>query len=244
MRQHPAEPVAGGASHHMQKIPLKPDGTIDSNRRPMNTRSTRWAQDLAGGLSGLGMSANQVSLPSIGVAILGAALLLWNAAGDRGAWLFFLAAACIQLRLLANMLDGLIAVEGGRKTATGELYNEIPDRIADVVLLASAGYASQHGAAAAALGWCAAVLAVGTAYLRALGARRGWPQDFCGPLAKPQRMFLLTVGCLFAAGESFAGLPAYALVVVLILINVGTLWTCIRRMQHLATQLRDTVISS
>jgi hypothetical protein len=26
--------------------------------------------------------------------------------------LFFLAAACIQLRLLANMLDGLIAVEG------------------------------------------------------------------------------------------------------------------------------------
>jgi phosphatidylglycerophosphate synthase len=85
---------------------------------------------------------------------------------------------CIQLRLLANMLDGLIAVEGGKKTPTGELYNEIPDRIADVVLLASAGYASQHGPLGAALGWCAAVLAVGTAYLRALGARRGRPQDF------------------------------------------------------------------
>ena len=33
---------------------------------------------------------------------------------------------------LANMLDGLLAVEGGQQTKTGELYNEIPDRIADV----------------------------------------------------------------------------------------------------------------
>jgi phosphatidylglycerophosphate synthase len=210
----------------------------------MNTRSSRWAQDLARGLSRLGISANQVSLASIGVATLGATFLLWSAAGDRGAWLFLLAAAGIQLRLLANMLDGLIAVEGGSKTPTGELYNEIPDRVADVVLLASAGYASQHALCGAALGWSAAALAVGTAYLRALGARRGRPQDFCGPLAKPQRMFLLTLGCLFSAGESFAGLPPNALFVVLILINTGTLWTCIRRTQHLATGLRDTAISS
>jgi phosphatidylglycerophosphate synthase len=241
-----ADPAArtAAASHRVQKIPLQPGGTIDPNRRPMNTRSTRWAQDLACGLSRLGISANQVSLASIAVAVTGAAFLLWSADSNRGAWFLLFSVACIQLRLLANMLDGLIAVEGGRKTPTGELYNEIPDRIADVVLLASAGYASQHGPSGAALGWCAAVLAVSTAYLRALGARRGRPQDFCGPLAKPQRMFLLTMGCLFAAGESFAGLPANALFVVLILINVGTLWTCIRRMHHLATQLSDTAISS
>ena len=210
----------------------------------MNTRSSRWAQDLARGLSRLGISANQVSLASIGFAVVGGALLLWSSGSDRAAWFFLFSAACIQLRLLANMLDGLIAVEGGRKTPTGELYNEIPDRIADVVLLASAGYASQHGPLGAALGWSAAVLAVSTAYLRALGSRRSRPQDFCGPLAKPQRMFLLTMGCLFAAGESFAGLPANALFVVLMLINVGTLLTCIRRARHLANQLRETVISS
>jgi len=110
--------------------------------------------------------------------------------------------------------------------------------------LASAGYASQHALCGAALGWSAAALAVGTAYLRALGARRGRPQDFCGPLAKPQRMFLLTVGCLLAAGENFAGLPPNVLFVILILINVGTLWTCIRRTQHLGTQLRETTIPS
>jgi phosphatidylglycerophosphate synthase len=209
----------------------------------MKTRSSHWAQILARGISRLGISANQVSLASIGVAILGAAFLLWSASGGGGIWPLLLAAACVQLRLLANMLDGLIAVEGGQQTATGELYNEIPDRVADVVLLAAAGYASQHGPLGAALGWWAAALAVGTAYLRALGARRGQPQDFSGPLAKPQRMFFLTVGCLFAAGESLAGLPANALLFVLILINVGTLWTCIRRTRRLAAQLRNSAVS-
>ena len=38
-------------------------------------------------------------------------------------------------------------------------------------------------------------------------------------------MFLLTVGCLLAAGTNFAGLPPNVLFVILILINVGTLWT-------------------
>ena len=209
----------------------------------MKTRSSKWAQNLARVVSRLGVTANHVSLASIGVAVLGGALLISSASVDNSLWMFLLAAACIQLRLLSNMLDGLIAVEGGHKTATGELYNEIPDRIADLVLLVSAGYASQHGSAGAALGWCAAVLAVSTAYLRALGARRGHPQDFSGPLAKPQRMFLLTLGCLFAAAESLAGLSANALFFFLILLNVGTLCTCIRRTRRLGAQLRETTAS-
>ena len=47
----------------------------------------------------------------------------------------------IQLRLIANLLDGLVAVEGGKRTPTGELYNEAPDRIADTAVLVGAGYA-------------------------------------------------------------------------------------------------------
>ncbi len=34
--------------------------------------------------------------------------------------------AGIQLRLLCNMLDGMIAVDTNHRTKTGELYNEIP----------------------------------------------------------------------------------------------------------------------
>jgi len=209
------------------------------DRRPIKTRSAWWAQGIARGLVRLGVSPNQVSVASIGFGLIGAALLLHEASGGTDGWPFLLTAGCIQMRLLANMLDGLIAVEGGRQTKTGELYNEIPDRIADVAFLAAAGYASQQGEWGVALGWSAAVLSVTTAYIRAMGARRGRPQDFCGPQAKPHRMFLLTVACLLAFAETIAGWPPRVLFVFLILINAGTLLTCVRRTLHLARQLEE-----
>src|SRR5260370_37207280 len=92
------------------------------------------------------------------------------------------AAVCIQLRLVANMLDGLIAVEGGHQTKLGELYNEIPDRIADALFLASAGYASAHAAWGVALGWRASVLAGGNAQRRAAGRPRGAGPHFFSAL--------------------------------------------------------------
>ena len=213
---------------------------IDPNRRPIKMRSAHWAQALASTFAKLGISPNQVSLFSVVCALVGSGLFLTEAFGSGSPWLLVGAAVCIQLRLLANMLDGLIAVEGGHQTKMGELYNEIPDRFADVLFLASAGYASHHGVWGVALGWSASVLALGTAYIRALGARRGAAQDFCGPVAKQQRMFLLTVGCLLAAAEHVVGWPRQSLFLILIIINLGTLVTCIRRTLHLAQRLETT----
>src|SRR5260370_7154221 len=147
------------------------------------------------------------------------------------------AAVCIQLRLVANMLDGLIAVEGGHQTKLGELYNEIPDRSADVSFLASAGYASDHAAWGVTLGWSASVLAIGTAYIRALGARRGAAQDFCGPVAKQQRMFLLTVGSFLAAGEHIVGWPRQSLFLMLLIFNLGPFVTFLPLPLHLRQSL-------
>ena len=211
--------------------------TPTPDRRPIKTRSAGWAQALTRILVRCGASPNQVSVASIAFALAGAALLGLAASGSPEAWLFLGAAVCIQLRLLANMLDGLIAVEGGRMTKTGELYNEIPDRIADVAFLAAAGYATHQGQWGIALGWSASVLAVNTAYIRAIGARRGWAQDFCGPQAKPHRMFLLTVACVLAFAEQWAGWPPRVLFAFLVVINLGTLLTCIRRTARLARQL-------
>src|SRR5439155_1499932 len=102
-----------------------------------------------------------------------------------------------QLRLLANMLDGLVAVEGGRKTATGDLFNEVPDRFADVLILASAGYAlSWLGTLGITFGWLVAVLAVLSAYVRVFGGSLGFQQSFTGPMAKQHRMAILTLACL------------------------------------------------
>src|SRR5258708_6905890 len=214
---------------------------IDPNRRPIKMRSTRWAQALARSFAKFGVSPNQVSLFSVVCASVGAGLFLIEAFGPGSPWLLVGAAACIQLRLLANMLDGLIAVEGGHQTKLGELYNEMPDRIADVLFLASAGYASQPGAWGVALGWSASVLAVGTAYIRGLGARRGAAQDFCGPVAKQQRMFLLTVGSFLAAGGHIVGWPLQSLFWMLVIINLGTFVTCIRRTLLLAERLETAL---
>jgi phosphatidylglycerophosphate synthase len=71
-------------------------------------------------------------------------------------WGLLLAAAAIQLRLLCNLLDGMLAVEGGLKTPLGELYNEIPDRLADVAILAGAGASARDLTVGLALGCAAA----------------------------------------------------------------------------------------
>jgi len=210
-----------------------------SDRRPIRTRSAYLIQATARLLARWDVSPNQVSVSSVIFALIGSYFLFMEALGTPSLWPLIGAAACIQLRLLANVLDGLMAVEGGRQTRTGELFNEFPDRIADVALLATAGYAARHGDVGVAFGWCAAVLAVGTAYIRAFGARRGRPQDFCGPQAKQQRMFLLTLACLLGAGEKLLHVPFRSIFVLLVFIAAGTLLTCIRRTVRLARQLES-----
>jgi len=213
--------------------PLSPD------RRPIKTRSAGWSRAIARFLANIGVSPNQVSVAGIVFALLGGILFLTEAKGIGGVLPLIGAAICIQLRLLSNMLDGLIAVEGGRQTKLGELYNELPDRIDDVFLLAAAGYAAHFPGLGPVLGWSASVLAVTTAYIRALGARRGHAQDFSGPQAKPQRMFLLTVACLLAAGEKALHMVPHVLLVFLVVINIGTFITCIRRTGRLAGLLES-----
>ena len=59
-----------------------------------------------------------------------------------------------------------------------------------------AGYAAGGNAV---LGYVAACLAVFLAYLRAQGKVAGAHQEFCGPMAKPQRAFTMTVVALYCA---------------------------------------------
>ena len=54
-------------------------------------------------------------------------------------------------------LDGLVAVEYGKGSATGALFNEVPDRIADSAVLVGAGYAATGWVT---LGYVAALLAL------------------------------------------------------------------------------------
>ncbi len=204
------------------------DTTADA-RRPLTSRNTAWARWLSRRLAATAITPNQISLASIGFASIGGLLLLrpdWPAA-------MVFAAICIQLRLLCNLLDGMVAVEGGKGTPTGALYNEIPDRIADSLFLMGAGY----GIGLPVLGWFAALIAALTAYIRVLGGSLGLKQDFRGPQAKPQRMALLTLACLGTAAEDANWGTQYTMVVALCLVCVGSVWTCARRTRAIAAEL-------
>jgi hypothetical protein len=96
---------------------------------------------------------------------------------------------------------GRHAGDRGRQSKTGPLFNEIPDRIADVLFLAAAGYAVTWFSWGESLGWAAAVAAVLTAYVRILGGSIGLEEHFCGPMAKPHRMAVLTAACLLSMIE-------------------------------------------
>lgn len=198
-------------------------------RRPLSSRNTAWARAIARRLADSEVTPNQISLASIGFALVGSLLLLrpdWPVA-------LVLAAVCVQLRLLCNLIDGMVAVEGRKGTPVGALYNEIPDRVADSLFLVGAGY----GLGLPALGWFCALVAAITAYIRVLGGSLGLKQDFRGPQAKPQRMALLTVACLAGAVEDVYHGTQYTLVVALCLIAVGSVYTCVRRTRAIASEL-------
>ena len=203
---------------------------LSSPRRPLKSRDTAWARALARALAERHVAPNLISLASLVFAVLGAGPMLLaplTPAGGRSV-LYLIAAAAIQLRLLCNLLDGMVAVEGGLKSASGDLYNEVPDRLADPLLIIPAGYACGL-AWGPELGWLAGLLALFTAYLRALGGSLGLPQDFQGPMAKPHRMAAMTIGLMAAALCAPWGLDGAALALALLLIVAGTILTAVRR---------------
>lgn len=207
----------------------EPCGPDIANRRPLASRSTRWAQFLASRLAATAITPNQISLLSLLFAAAGGALI-----GFGGGTLALLAAAlCVQLRLLCNLLDGMVAIEGGKSSPVGALYNEMPDRVADSVLLVPLGYAGGWPW----LGWAAALGAVTTAYIRVLGGALGQRQDFSGVMAKQRRMAALTVGLIAQAIEAPLWGTRYALLVAGVLIFAGSIVTCATRTVAVARRL-------
>lgn len=211
------------------------------SRRPLTSRDTKWAAAIAGWLVKRRVQPNLISVLSMVFAAVSGAALIW--AGKEGfgprVWLFLVAAAGIQLRLACNLFDGMVAVEGGFKTKSGEIYNELPDRFADVFILAGAGYSMPSSPWLQTLGWMAAALAVITAYVRAMGVAAGAGQYFLGPMAKPHRMATLTVTCLVLAGLNIAKSQFDLMQIALLVICAGCLVTITRRLIRIVRDLES-----
>ena len=206
-------------------------------RRPIATREAGWARALAAAVARTGLTANSISVLGAVFAVVAGGAFLLSAGTAWRAWLV-VAAIGIQLRLLCNMLDGMVAVEHGRATPVGALYNDVPDRIADTVILVGAGYALAVGGWNPTLGWACAVMALFTAFVRVLGGALGTPQFFFGPQSKSQRMAVLTGGALLAAVMPSAVRAGQVITLTLALILVGSAITVVRRTLRISRELR------
>ena len=209
-------------------------------RRPIASRQSVWAKSTARFLAKRGVRPNMVSGASVVCALGAFACLLATARAASpaaSAALYVGAALCIQARLLCNLFDGMLAVEWKRASALGPIYNDLPDRPADVLILAGAGYAASAFAWAPTLGWIAATLALLTAYVRVLGVAVGANEYFTGPMAKQHRMAVLTIACLLSIGEIVLALPHRILALALAVVALGCIATIARRLKLIARDL-------
>jgi len=214
-------------------------------KKALKVRDAGLAQRCAIWLSNKDITPNQISIASVGFAALAAVcfVLIPSAIHKSSGFLSFtlplLAAIFIQCRLLCNLFDGMVAVEGGKGTPAGELFNDIPDRVADPLLLVCVGFAISSVSWGDSLGWCAALLSVMTAYVRTLAASIGSPVDFQGPMAKQHRMAVLTIACVITVFEAAFFSSTYGLLIALIIIVLGCVLTLFKRSRR-AYQFLET----
>ncbi|MEX2121317.1 MAG: hypothetical protein WD847_17115 [Pirellulales bacterium] len=172
-------------------LPVKPDGQLDyrpTARRPIAGLFRRTAESAVRLCLRAGIHADAVSYGSI-VASAAAALLFWQS--GQAAWLLVPAAVLCYVRLWLNMLDGMVALASGKASLRGEILNDFPDRISDVLIFVGAAHS---GLCHPASGYWVAILALLTAYSGTLGQAVGVQREFSGTMSKPWRMVALHVG--------------------------------------------------
>lgn len=220
-----------------------------AGRRPLKSRQWPVFEKLAAWLASTSITPNTISVFSMlfgamaGICFAATRWLGEYASGNLIliAALYLSAALFMQLRLVANLLDGMVAVEGGKRSAVGVLYNEVPDRVADAFILVGAGYSWM---VRPELGLLAAVVAVFVAYVRAIGASAGAGEMFDGPMAKQQRMALMAAAAIICAvlcvsQLGFSGIwPSRIITGSLVIVAFGGIITAIRRLLRIAKRLR------
>ncbi len=203
-----------------------------NNRRELKSRNTTWASKSSQLLAKMGFTPNSISIISIIFSML-SCLMFYLVSINTISYLlgFILAALFIQLRLICNLMDGMLAIELKMKSTLGDLFNEIPDRFADTFIIIGFSFITND----LLLGlWCS-LFAMATAYIRVLGGSLGLEQKFLGPMAKQHRMFLITILCFLVGFSQKNQIVNYGLWVIFI----GSMLTFFRRILVLASDLKS-----
>jgi len=205
-------------------------------RRPIASAFRRTANYAVSFCVARGIHPDSVSYSSVVAAAAAAACFFYS---GRTLWLVIPAAMFCYLRLWFNMLDGMVALASGKASRHGEIVNELPDRISDILIFAGVAHS---GLNSPTLAYWAALLAVLTAYVGILGQAVGVQREFSGLMTKPWRMVALHIGSwamLFSGlRPSFIGERTFSIMDwTLVVIIVGCLQTVITRLRRIFRSL-------
>lgn len=135
-----------------------------------------------------GIHPDVVSYASIAASAV-AGICFWQASAIPG--LLIPGVLLCYLRLWLNMLDGMVALASGKASPRGEILNDLPDRVSDVLIFVGVAHS---GLCHPLSGYWTAIFAVFVAYVGVFGQAVGVQREFSGLMAKPWRMVALHVG--------------------------------------------------
>jgi phosphatidylglycerophosphate synthase len=214
-------------------IPISPYQPI--SRRPIADAFRRTAHGAVRFCVRARISPDAISYLSL-VAAAMAAICFWQSA--KFPTLLLIAPAFCYLRLWFNMLDGMVALASGTASWRGEILNDLPDRVSDILIfigVAHSGWMNPF------LGYWAAIFAVLTAYVGLFGQAVGVQREFSGIMAKPWRMVALHVGAwttfAFSNRIQFAGLTTFDGTCIVIM--AGCAQTIVIRLRRIMAALRQ-----
>jgi phosphatidylglycerophosphate synthase len=179
-----------------------------------------------------------ISYLSIVAATL-AAICFWKS--GQHAWLLFVAPGFCYLRLWFNMLDGMVALAANKASWRGEILNDLPDRISDVLIFAGVAHSGWMNPL---IGYWAAIFALLTAYVGMFGQAVGVQREFSGLMSKPWRMVMLhagawiTLACFWWNGGSIRFASLTILDWACLIVIAGCVQTMTIRVKRIMAALR------
>ena len=192
------------------------DDYIPESRRPIANVFRQTAHTAVKWCLRLGVSPDAISYLSIVAAASAAVCFLRS---DRHPSLLIVAPLLCYLRLWFNMLDGMVALAAAKASIRGEIVNDLPDRISDVIIFAGVAHS---GWMHPCLGYWTAIFALLTAYVGLFGQALGAGRQFGGIMSKPWRMVTLGIGS-WLVFLNRSSIPSTALGAHLGILD----WTCV-----------------
>jgi phosphatidylglycerophosphate synthase len=169
------------------------------------------------------------------LAALIAAACFWNSGRNR--WLLIIGPLFCYLRLWFNMLDGMLAAAAGKASRRGEILNDLPDRVSDIIIFVGVAHS---GLMNPLIGYWAAIFAVLTAYVGLFGQALGVHREFGGIMSKPWRMVALHIGAWLAFFRDGCSFPSFTILDwTCLVIIAGCLQTIVVRLKRITAALQN-----